>query len=66
MAIWWLVLRVLFSLIPAIIRAAREGQIKSAARADVLKGLQKRIDSAKDAKGNTNETLDPNNRDVSK
>ena len=66
MAIWWLVFRILLSLIPAIIRAAREGQIKSAARADVLKGLQKRIDSAKDAKGNTNETLDPNNRDVSK
>jgi len=66
MAIWWLVFKILLSLIPAIIRAAREGQIKSAARADVLKGLQRRLDAAKNAKGKINENHDPNNRDVSK
>lgn len=62
---WWLVVKVLFSLLPAIIRLVNEGKIKSAAQNEVLVALQERATRAREAEGNLpDEADDVNNRDV--
>lgn len=66
---WWLVIKALLSILPAIISAVRDGKIKSAAQDEVLEalmaGLKTKIDAA--IKAGTgpllNEDDDPFNRD---
>lgn len=64
---WWLVLKAIFTLLPAIIQAVKNGQIKTAAQNEVLVALQNRIKVAKEAEGDLpDEADDPNNRDAAK
>ena len=58
---WWLVLKVLWTLIPAIIRAVKEQRIKEAAADEVVEALHNRIEEARRAVPPAVD-VDPNNR----
>lgn len=46
---WWLVLKILWTLIPAIISAVKEQRIKRAANDEIIEALYKRIEAARKA-----------------
>lgn len=46
---WWLVIKILWSLLPAIIQAVKEQKIKKAAHDEIVIALNKRIEDARKA-----------------
>lgn len=71
--LWWLVVKALIAILPAVVSAVREGRIRAASQTEVLgalaAGFQKQLDEANRASDTVDlteeaEANDPNNRDV--
>ena len=59
---WWLVLKILWTLVPAIIRFVREQQLRNAAHDEIVSTIRKRVENANKAEP-VDESVDTHNRD---
>lgn len=58
----WLVIRIIFSLLPAIMRSIREQQARNASQEEIVNSIRKRVADASKAEP-VDEDVDPYNRD---